>query len=69
MLKTLKQQVVSGVRLEAKGRLTRRLTALRSVYKYRYTGGLKDVRSSLNNKSSTMLRGCVKPNLIHSYKF
>jgi hypothetical protein len=62
ILKTLKQQVVTGVRFEAKGRLTRRLTALRAVYKYRYTGSLKDIRSSLNNKSSTMLRGYAKPN-------
>lgn len=62
ILETLKQQVVSGVRFEAKGRLTRRLTAQRAVYKHRYTGSLKDIRSSLNNKSSIMLRGYVKPN-------
>ena len=62
ILKTLKQQVVSGARFEAKGRLTRRLTALRAVYKYRYTGSLKNIRSSFNNNSSTMLRGHVKPN-------
>jgi hypothetical protein len=63
ILNVIKQQVVSGVRFEAAGRLTRRLTALRSVFKYRYIGGLKNIRSSYITKSSTMLRGYVKSNL------
>ena len=58
----IKQQVVSGVRFEASGRLTRRLTAMRAIFKYRYTGSLKNIRSSFNNKSSTVLRGYVKSN-------
>ena len=63
IIKTIKQQVVSGVRFEASGRLTRRLTAMRAVFKYRYEGSLKNIRSSLNGKSSTMLIGYVKSNL------
>lgn len=63
ILNTLKQQVVSGVRFEASGRLTRRLTAMRAIFKYRYTGSLKNIRSSYNNESSTLLRGYVKSNL------
>ena len=62
ILNTIKQQVVSGVRFEASGRLTRRLTAMRAVFKYRYVGSLKNIRSSFNNKPSTMLRGYVKAN-------
>ena len=62
ILNTIKQQVVSGVRFEASGRLTRRLTAMRAVFKYRYAGSLKNTRSSFNNKASTMLRGYVKAN-------
>ena len=62
ILNTIKQQVVSGVRFEASGRLTRRLTAMRAVFKYRYVGSLKNIRSSFDNKSSTMLRGYVKSN-------
>jgi len=62
ILNTIKQQIVSGVRFEASGRLTRRLTAMRAVFKYRYVGSLKNIRSSFNNKSSTMLRGNVKSN-------
>jgi len=62
IINTIKQQVVSGVRFEASGRLTRRLTAMRAVFKYRYAGSLKNIRSSFNSKSSTMLRGYVKSN-------
>jgi len=62
VINTIKQQIVSGVRFEAAGRLTRRLTAMRAVFKYRYAGSLKNIRSSFNNKASTMLRGHVKSN-------
>ena len=66
ILNTIKQQVVSGIRFEASGRLTRRLTAMRAVFKYRYAGSLKNIRSSFNSKSSTMLRGYVKANSQYS---
>lgn len=62
VIKTINQQIVSGVRFEASGRLTRRLTAMRAVFKYRYAGSLKNIRSSFNRVSSTMLRGHVKAN-------
>jgi hypothetical protein len=62
IINTIKQQVVSGIRFEASGRLTRRLTAMRAVFKYRYAGSLKNIRTSFNNKPSTMLRGYVKSN-------
>jgi len=64
-LNNIKQQVVSGVRFEASGRLTRRLTAMRAVFKYRYMGSLKNLRSSINNKPSTILRGNLKSNGQH----
>ena len=63
ILNTIKQQVVTGVRFEASGRLTRRLTAMRAVFKYKYIGSLKDIRSSYNNKSSKLLKGFSKSNL------
>lgn len=62
IVNTIKQQIVSGVRFEAAGRLTRRLTAMRSVFKYRYLGSLKNLRSSFNNKASVLLRGYAKAN-------
>lgn len=63
ILNVIKQQIVSGVRFEAKGRLTRRLTAMRAIFKYRYIGSLKNIPSSHNKKSATMLRGYVKCNV------
>jgi hypothetical protein len=63
ILNVIKQQVVTGVRFEASGRLTRRLTAMRAVFKYKYIGTLKDIRSSYNNKSSKLLKGFSKSNL------
>jgi hypothetical protein len=62
VLNTINQQVVSGVRFEASGRLTKRLTAMRAVFKYKYVGTLKNIRSSFNNKPSTILRGVLKSN-------
>lgn len=62
VVSTIQQQAVSGVRFEASGRLTKRLTAMRAIFKYRYDGSLKNLRSSLNNKPSTILRGHVKSN-------
>jgi hypothetical protein len=54
---------VSGVRLEAAGRLTRRYTASRSQYKVRYKGNLENYFSSVKGYSSVLLRGNNKPNL------
>jgi hypothetical protein len=63
IIDVIKQQIASGVRFEASGRLTRRLTAERAIVKRRYTGSLKDIRASYNKKPSTMLRGYIKSNL------
>jgi hypothetical protein len=54
---------VSGVRLEAAGRLTRRYTASRSQHKVRYKGDLENYFSSVKGYSSLLLRGNDKPNL------
>ena len=63
VVKTIKQQIVSGVRFEASGRLTRRLIAMRAVSKNRYTGSLNNIRCSFNGLSSCLLRGYAKSNL------
>jgi len=62
IINTIKQQIVSGVRFEASGRLTRRLIAMRAVSKNRYTGSLNNIRSSFNGLSSSLLRGNAKSN-------
>lgn len=66
VLNYIKHKSISGVRLEASGRLTRRLTASRSIFKFKYKGGLKNIDSSYKGLSSVMLRGHVKSNLQHT---
>ena len=67
VLKTLKHNKLFGVRVEAKGRLTRRFTASRSVYKMRYKGGLKNVESSFGGLSAVILRGNIQSNVQYSF--
>ena len=57
---------MAGIRVEAKGRLTRRFTASRSVFKMKWLGGLKNVDSSFRGLSTIMLRGHVKSNIQYS---
>lgn len=66
VLKTLKHLKLAGVRVEAKGRLTKRFTASRSVFKMKYKGGLKNVDSSFKGLSAVMLRGIFKSNVQYS---
>lgn len=60
--KLLKNKKINGIRLQASGRLTQRLTALRSISKLIYTGGLKNM-SSYYGISHVMLRGYLKSNI------
>lgn len=62
----IKYKTVSGIRLEGAGRLTRRLTASRSILKYRYKGTLKNIDSSYKNLSSVMLRNSNKSNVLYT---
>jgi len=67
VLNTMKYKVISGVRLQGSGRLTRRLTASRSISKHRYKGNLKNIYSSFKNISTVVLRGYLKPNIQYAY--
>jgi hypothetical protein len=60
---SIKHKIINGARIEGKGRLTRRLTASRSIFKYKYKGGLKNIDSSYKNLSAIVLRGHVKSNV------
>ena len=62
IISRLKNKHVSGLRIEAKGRLTKRLTASRAVYKISYKGSLKNIYSSYNKLSTFALRGLSKSN-------
>lgn len=59
----LKYRHVTGFRLEARGRLSRRYTASRSVFKLKYKGNLLNLDSSYGGLSSVMLKGNLKSNL------
>nr|YP_009355415.1 ribosomal protein subunit 3 [Coccocarpia palmicola]ARB49960.1 ribosomal protein subunit 3 [Coccocarpia palmicola] len=63
VLNLIKYKSVCGVRLQGAGRVTRRYTAQRSVFKVRYDGNLKDMDSSFLNRSSVILRGHLKASL------
>lgn len=59
----LKYKDVTGFRLEARGRLTKRYTASRSVTKFRYKGNLLNIDSSYRGLSTTLLKGNLRSNL------
>lgn len=63
VLDTIKHKAVFGVRLEAAGRLSKRLTASRSLFKLRYKGSLKNIDSSYKGISSVILKGNTKSNI------
>lgn len=58
----IKFKSVFGVRLEAAGRLTKRSTASRALFKFRYKGTLKN-NSTINNVSSTIIKNHQISNL------
>lgn len=66
VLKSLKNNNLAGVRLEAKGRLTRRFTASRSLFKVKWKGSLSNINSSYRGLSAVMLRGHLKSNIQYS---
>jgi hypothetical protein len=66
LLKSLKNKNMGGARLEAKGRLTRRFTASRSVFKIRWKGGIRNIDSSYRGLSAVMLRGHLTSNVQYS---
>ncbi len=66
VIKSLKHVDLRGIRLEAKGRLTRKFTASRSRFKMISKGGLKNVESSFGKLPTIMLRGIVKSNIQYS---
>ena len=66
ILDNIKYKRVSGVRLEAAGRLTRRFSASRSQRKVKYKGNLENYYSSIKGYPTPVLRGNFKTNLQHT---
>lgn len=63
VLNSIKHKTLSGVRIEASGRLTRRITAARAIYKVKYLGNLRNLNSTYLQHSSVILRGNLRSNL------
>jgi hypothetical protein len=63
IFQSIKNIHIIGIRLEGKGRLTRRLTASRSVFKVTYIGTMKNIFSSYQGKSAMLSKGFEKSNL------
>ena len=71
-LGVLKHKRLTGMWLEAKGRLTKRFTASRALHKIRHKGSLQNYEHYLKDltktkPSSFMLRGLKRPNIQYSY--
>jgi hypothetical protein len=56
---------MGGIRLEVKGRLTKRYRADRAIFKVLWKGGLKNIESS-KRFSSVKFRGYINSNLEYS---
>jgi hypothetical protein len=63
IFKNIKNIHIIGISLEAKGRLTRRMTAARSVYKYSNKGSLKNIYSFFHNLPISLFRGFIRSNI------
>lgn len=57
---------LGGIRLEVKGRLTKRYRADRSIYSLRWKGGLKNEYSSFKGLRSVLFRGNSNSNVSYS---
>lgn len=66
VIKSLKNKFIKGVRIEIAGRLTKRNTAERSIFKLRYKGNIKNWDSSHKKLPAVLLRGYSKPNLMYN---
>jgi hypothetical protein len=63
---SIKYKNMGGIRLEVKGRLTKRYRADRSIYTLKWKGGLKNIDSSFKGLSSVLFRGNTPSNTSYS---
>lgn len=67
VLNSTKNKYIIGIRMQASGRITRRLIAQRASCKVRYKGSLKDINSSYKGLSSVIIKGYEKSCLQYTY--
>jgi len=63
ILNSIKYKKLTGIRISAAGRLTRRYTASRAQYRIKYQGNLKNIYASVKGHSYALLRSKLQPNL------
>lgn len=63
VLNSIKYKLTNGVRLEIAGRLSKRSSANRAMFKFKYKGNLRNIDSSFRGVSAVMLRGHLKSNI------
>ena len=66
LFNSIKYKNMEGVRLEVKGRLSKRYRADRALFKVKWKGGLKNVYSSHKGLSGVMFRGYRNSNVEYS---
>lgn len=66
LFNSIKYKNMAGIRLEVKGRLTKRYRADRALYKVKWKGGLKNVYSSYKGLSAVKFRGYLNSNVEYS---
>lgn len=63
VLDNLKNKIINGIRIEASGRLSKRLIASRAVFKMRQKGPIRNIHSSYRRMSAVLLRGQLTSNV------
>jgi Mitochondrial ribosomal protein (VAR1) len=63
VISSLKNRTITGIRVEASGRLTKRFTAQRSIFKYKYKGTIKNIETSYKGLSSKNFRNNLDSSL------
>jgi hypothetical protein len=63
ILYSIRHRILGGIRIEAAGRLSKRLIAARTIFKYKYAGSLRNLNSSYFGISLPILRGNIRSNL------
>lgn len=63
VLDNIKYKETGGVKLEVKGRLTKRYRADRALYKFKWKGGLKNIDSAFKGLRTVVYRGFMDANV------
>ena len=66
IFESIKYKHIAGIRLEAKGRLTKRYRADKSLYKFKQKGGIQNMYSSKQRIPSVVFRGYADANVEYS---